>query len=98
MSKGDNCCAASGWYGEECDCETIVSESPSMPCYGAWVLVADTLPAYNKKVLVVADGSRFCAILQNVTRSIAKDAPNDDRWYALPGWGHELKDVTAWCE
>jgi len=72
-------------------------DSDAIPCYGAWVSVSDELPPYDKKVLVIInDGHRFCAILRNVTRSTAKNAPKDKRWYAFPGLGHELKKVTAW--
>ena len=69
-----------------------------LPCYGAWVLVSDKLPPFDKQVLVVNDGNMLCAVLQNVKRSIAKDAQKDKRWYAVPGWGHELHKVTMWCD
>jgi hypothetical protein len=59
-----------------------------------WISVDDP-PAYDEKVLVLHKGMRFCAKLQKIKRSISDDAPYDDKWFASPGWGHELKP-THW--
>jgi len=64
-----------------------------------WKATKDELPEYNKKVLVVSRGRRFCAFLQSIPTHGGKDAPKKDHWwYASPGRGHDLSDVTAWCE
>jgi hypothetical protein len=67
------------------------------PCYAkCWIDAEITLPPENTKVLVVAkNGLIFCGEFQRITRSIAKDAPKDNRWFASTGWGHELR-VSHW--
>lgn len=62
-------------------------------------MVTEKLPRYDKVVLVyLTIGGRMCGKLISVKRSISDDAPFDDRWFAVPGWGHELRSVEAWCE
>lgn len=63
-----------------------------------WIPVSERLPVYDKKVLIwsVLTGIA-CAKLQNIKRSISKDAPYDDRWFIAHGRA-ELDDVEYWQE
>ncbi|MEE9459631.1 MAG: hypothetical protein V3V84_07710 [Candidatus Bathyarchaeia archaeon] len=66
-----------------------------------WISVDIATPEYNKRVLVSCDkdGSTFecVALLQSITRHAGEYSPADDRWYAYPGWGHELRP-SKWME
>lgn len=67
--------------------------------FGQWNNVKDKLPEYEKIVLVQTDDGRMmCAQLSRISRHIGPDTPFDDRWFAFPGWGHELRCVKEWCE
>jgi hypothetical protein len=63
-----------------------------------WIPVSERLPEYDKKVLIWSQLTGIaCAKLQNIKRSISKDAPYDNRWFIAHGQA-ELDDVECWQE
>ncbi len=71
--------------------------SAETPGYAdCWTDATITLPPENTKVLVCTDKDLlFCGIYQRLSRHVGQNAPKDDRWFASPGLGHELK-VKYW--
>jgi len=84
------------WDHAGCDSDIIAYRiHKKEPKFGEWVKVDDDLPEYDQRVLVSCENFKSVAVLQSITRHAGKNSPKDNRWYAFPGWGHQL-DPTHW--
>lgn len=62
-----------------------------------WISIDDRLPEYNKTVLIYSKTfGTFCGVCQRITRHVGENSPIDSRWFAIPGWGHNVKP-THWA-